>query len=260
MSDENNESASEIEVKARDMGWVPQDEYHGAKPWRTAEEFVERANTVAPLQASRIEYLERRLARQEEQFKQQMGAQREVFESQIKELKAARKEAIQLGDADEVDKLDERIEVLKARTAETHEPPVQIAPELQAWAERNAHWVDKTDTEEHIEMTQAAIDIGRAIQKAQPSITPRELVVELDRRLKRIYGDAMSAGGRSAAPESDSSRRASQGTGKDDTRIEVDGTMRSYRDLPKAAQEVCDRLISQGKIKDRKQYVQYYQW
>lgn len=70
MTVENNEGPSEaLQNEARDMGWVPQDEWKGnPDEWRDAEEFVERGRSILPIVQATNKRLQSKLLTQDERI------------------------------------------------------------------------------------------------------------------------------------------------------------------------------------------------
>lgn len=244
------------EERARNLGWVPQEEFRGdPSRWISAESFLERGEHIMPILKANNERLQQEVAGlrgQISQFQTAINEGREAIEELKKfhtedtekkvqlarknllaELKAAKKE----GDTDrEVDLQGELSELDAAlreeRTPATAQPaprqqPV-IDPEFISWEAANPWFgVDKKRT---ALMTAAAEElradpknnglIGRRFYEAASQEASR-ILDGGSRRTTKVEGGGASGGGSSAGGEG-----------------------RSYADLPADAKEVCERQAS----------------
>lgn len=160
----------EMEDKARDMGWVPQNEWRGSPDvWRPADQFVKRGEEVLPIIRSNLERERRKnhdleakmtdLPKQIEQqyadrFKRLEGMTRIALDKQRESMwgqfEAKKREAVEAGDTQGYDRLNtEQRKALAEFHADTEaEEPAraepakpttqsQAPPEVQAWVEEN---------------------------------------------------------------------------------------------------------------------------
>ena len=259
---DNISEPSEVEKKAASLGWRP-DKYAEDDPrYKTAEQFMAKANADAPLLKARVDRQERELAEMRKLHRQQMESQRIMFEAQVKELKERRREAIQTGDADAVDKLDAQIDQTNERIREVKVPEVQEnpaqSPEWQAFADRHAHWLDKDQ-----EVTQDAIQIANRLRTKQASEgwTEKEFIVHLERRLRDLHGDRLEP----KKPQADVDTPIRRGTQTPNSVMTAKGR-KSFRDLPAegvAAYEYAKKLGAFRGMTDadaQKFYVENYIW
>ena len=258
-------SENSVEAKARDLGWKPQEEFKGPpEKWRSAEEFMHRADTAAPLLKGRVDRLERQLASQQQFHEQQMAMQKAVYESQMQELKGQRREAIELGDVETTEALDSRIDDIRDKMREVPEPikQPQISPELQAFADRHSHWLDKD-----AEITADAVAIGASLRQRQQSEgwTEKEFIVHLERRLRDLHGDRLEPKRDRSAVEG-GTRGAPRGVKAPEGTVMTNKGPKSYRDLPPEAKEACEDMIGTKMFKGmtpeqaRTFYVKNYIW
>ena len=226
--DEQSEGSA-VEVEARSMGWVPQDEFRGPKDqWRDATEFVERGKNVLPIvnsllkkEREKTSKLETKFAKSEAEWKDRFGRlekmstaaldrQREQLMAQFADKKEA---AVERGDmeayrtAEKAEKkalsdLDEKVEakdqreVLPEGVRETLESWVVDNqwfvkdPEANAWA--NAYHVKLLDKEPGL-----TLEENLAKVRSQAKVKFPELfgVDDKAKRGSRVEGGSRNGGG-----------------------------------------------------------------
>jgi len=162
----------DYEAEARDMGWVPEEEFKGDKKpakFLDAKEFVERGETVLPFVQRENRRLKERLDTVEKSFDDRVKKLTKAAEMSLKSmqdqharelaaLQDKREKAVEAGNVAEFRKLDKQI-ADHAAAAPTIEDVAE--PEAPAAVEDNAaveaEWVAKNDWYEKDEaMTQYA--------------------------------------------------------------------------------------------------------
>ena len=135
-----------VETAAREQGWKPKEEYTG-KPgtWRDAKEFLDRAPLYEKIKAQSTELkgIKKTVDAMAKHFTANVN---HAVAERIAALKVERREAIEGGDVDRVEKLDKAIEEQKTVRADIPTAP-EIAPEVSAWVKDNP-WYTK-DQELH---------------------------------------------------------------------------------------------------------------
>lgn len=143
-----------VEVKARELGWRPLEEYDGPEEkWVDAGEFVSRQPLFEKIDSLKTELWKSKQEHQKEfnQIKQHFNEMKEVeFKRALEYLKAQKSEAIESGDSKLVVEIDDRIDELKdQRAAEkiNQVPQEQKGPnpEFVAWAEKNSWYAQDTE-------------------------------------------------------------------------------------------------------------------
>lgn len=132
------EDTRDYEAEAREMGWVPESEWRGdKKPPRflTAEEFVERGQTVIPILRKQLagkdeeiakiradfETRAQRLERMSEETQRRQKAQ---HEAEIASLRQVMRKAAETGDMDEYDRVSQQLDTaIKSAPAEIDDTP-----------------------------------------------------------------------------------------------------------------------------------------
>ncbi len=263
----------ETENEARDMGWVPKEEWRGsADAWRPADEFVKRGKEVLPIIRSNLERERRKtheleakiadLPKQIEQsyadrFKRLEGMTRVALANQRdrmwSEFEAKKREAVEAGDAQAYDRhtaeqrkvlsdFQPEAEVEEAIRAEAPKkpesaPPTQAPPEVQAWVAEN-RWFNSDPA-----LTAFATKEHGKLLKAMPGLSIEENLRRTLEATKQKFPEefGLSASNGHAppaqphAPSVEGGGRQSQGVGK----------TRGWNDLPPEAKTSGDKFIRQ---------------
>jgi hypothetical protein len=265
----------EVEEQARQLGWVPQEEFQGDPArWRSAEEYVARGESLLPLLKADKRKLEEDLhgikgeltsTKQAltdaleaiEAFKEfANGSAKKDFEVAVNSLQEQVIAAREAGDVRAELKAEEALRklgteapvVLKKTIAATPPPPAPAreTPEFQAWKAKNSDWleVDKPKTAYAASMA-AFVRATTSLEGAEFFERVTELTEE--KFAKREPVD------RTGAPNN---RGGSTGA-------------KNYANLPADAKAACDRqgtkLVGPGRAYKtdaewRAAYVSRYDW
>ncbi|MDE2022551.1 MAG: hypothetical protein KGI71_06610 [Patescibacteria group bacterium] len=273
IEDEDFGGATEADIRfARDNGWTPKANWRGdPEKYENAKDFANRARGINAL-------LQRKLSKYESDLEQiradvrtmtegARAGQLKNIEAKIVETRARRVDAINNGDGKGVDDAErelgelnqQRIALTTPDTRASVAPAAPTAPAAaplspkdqaasEAWMERNP-WIE-TDKR----LARLAFPITQEIRQERPDlIGPGKVGVfleELERRVKEEYPEYFPAERpRSRTTESTAPRNVA-GASK----------QRTFANLPKEAQEACDRLIERGIVRKREDYVKNYQW
>jgi len=278
MSEENVAETSgqetqepQYESEARAQGWVAKEEFRGSEnDWVDAETFVRRGKEIMPILRKNNEKLlkelneakkaaeeARQAAREFKEFqKDQFERKSKDLESQLEQLKQAKREAINLGEGDRAVAIDdamdqlkeERIiakeELKKAEEAAKAPPPVTQDPSLNEWIDRNK-WFG-----EDRRLTALANSLGVEIRNENPNLIGQAFLDKLDQELAETlpekFGKKRTPNPMEGAPDGTSRPSASKGK-------------KSYDNLPAEAKAACDRFVKQ-KLMTKEQYVADYDW
>lgn len=149
LSSQDTTSERDYEAEAREQGWRPKEEWTG-KPenWKSAKVYVEHGDTAAKI--AKIERsFEERLGKMEKVHGKTVEQLQRQHAKEIAELKDARRQAIKDGDADKVEKLDDKIDKLKAdgpEVSDANETPEQKADRIKAaWLKENSWYENDED-------------------------------------------------------------------------------------------------------------------
>jgi len=177
---------TEIEQKAMDSGWVPEDEWEGDKSqWRPAKEFLDRGELFHKIddQNRNIKELKRAL----DDMKRHHNSVRETeYARALQSLKDQKKTALEEGDADSVVRIDDQIDLVRDEQTKLKQTNVteehgssEPAPEFVAWTARNTWY--KNDTN----MQTWADGIGRNLAAA--GMKPDNVLKEIEKQVKDVF-------------------------------------------------------------------------
>lgn len=255
--------AADVEVRARAMGWVPQEEFRGAEDrWVDAETFVRRGEEILPILRENNKSLQTKLSAQERELAELRAAHdttlasiEELKKHSIEETRAAvartrksvlaeLKEAKRDADVDREVELEERLRELDRAAAPApapapapKAPPKEadpaLAPDFVAWRAANP-WYGADP-----EKTAVAEAMAMALRREGNTSVGKAFFDLVSERMDRLYGEGKR---RSTKVEGGG---ASGGNG-------AAGGGRGYSDLPSDAKAVCDRqatsFVGQGKL------------
>lgn len=281
-------STSEVETRARTMGWRPREEFiaegRPEKNWVDAETYVERGDNTLPLLQANNKKLSGKvteLERQTQQLTAQLASASEAIEA-LKDLRTTLnvdrakqqkveildqiKEAKTSGDVDTEVALTDKLSEVNAALKEAAKPEVktkpadsapQLTPETQEWADRNPWFGNGPDSDAG--KTGYAMGLAKEWVAAGKRTGTKEFFDHVDAKISEIFDP--NRGRREAGSKVDStsnSERTDGGT-----------TGKTFADLPREAKEAFEKnvkkLVGPGKVyKDRaalqKIYVEQYDW
>ncbi len=256
MADEQTQTP-EVETKARNLGWVPKEEFRGDESrWVDAEEFVTRGEQMMPLLRKNNERLQNDLSTLSGKFEetnkllqasQEAIAELKKFhtEDTARQVEKARKELRkQLIEARKEDDVELQVEIEEQldeiRQVQATPPPKptpaptaapvagapQVDPEFVAWQRDNDWWLkDRRRTA----LTVAEAEELRADPK-NAGLKGRAFYEEAAKRADAVLN-----------PRSTTSKVE---TGTPSTSGGGGSKKRSYADLPADAKEVCSQQAS----------------
>lgn len=185
---ENNEQVDTIEDKAREMGWKPQDEYEGdEEKWVSADIFVARKplfDKIEQEKRSRIS-MERQLAETNKALKELGEHNKKIaevaYQRAVKELRSAKREALQEGEHVLAEEIQERIDDLKPEVV----PEVPVynpnKVKLDAWVAENKWYAD------NIEMRNVADGIANTAIAQGKQID--EVLELINTKMRKMYAE-----------------------------------------------------------------------
>jgi len=183
-----------VEVKAREMGWVPKEEYNGDETnWLDAGEFVRRQPLFEKIEKQNKEL--REIKRTVAQFAQHHAKVREAeYQRALAELQEKKVAAFEEGDARAIVKIDDAIRVTeKAQEqflAEQQAQAVQetqqvVHPEFEAWTNRNPWYTTDRAMKAYADAVGADIAVTFKPDGTKP--TPAEVLKEVEKRVKENF-------------------------------------------------------------------------
>jgi hypothetical protein len=176
----------EIE-RARKAGWRPKEEYNGnPADWKDYNEFNAVGDRIVSNLHNRIDTLTQQNDKQREAINKLIRSQgavaKQAYEKALEELKAQRKEAIQFGDVEIVDELDEKIGVTKQQLEDIDidEDEAEKQPEIddavKQFMEEEKNWFNQNNPD----MVEFAINI----ESVERKLAPKDSSEAIMRRVK----------------------------------------------------------------------------
>lgn len=210
--DTNNE---QLEIEAREMGWVPQDEWNGnPDEWRDAQEFVERGKNILPIVRAHNKQLRqdlltsnKELATLKETLKntqRAVEALRKNYDADTKrqveqarqELKQQIRQAREIGDVDTEFDLQDKLDELRQSESQSQEdhgvdnptPSQQeIPPEVTSWQAEHS-WFGDQSTLENVQRTQSMIWVMNQMRQRGDTTTGTKFLDNALTELERMEG------------------------------------------------------------------------
>ena len=177
------------EIRARESGWVPQEEWAGdPEKWRPAKEFNERGELFGKIDNLGKELKETRKALKMLQEHHSKVKETE-FNRAVTELKGLQKKHLEEGNSDEYLKTTELLTDLKAEQKarevlgqqQAEQAKNQVDPRFIAWQEQN-QWYLKDP-----EMKQFADTLGLGYAQANPGMEPDVVLEYVSKQIKKTF-------------------------------------------------------------------------
>lgn len=254
MAEENKEQVEQkapeqkeltpVELKAKEQGWVPQEEWDGdPDQWRPAKEFLDRGELFKKIDDQSRTIKEFRKALVDLQKHNAKIAEVE-YKRAYETLKQQKKEALLEGDADAVIDIDERMDLVRDAQKEAQKAPQvpaeiqeQIHPVFNAWKERNS-WYDTNRA-----MRALADRVGAEAAARGASVT--DVLAIVDREVRKEFAEKFTNPNRAKAPGVEGSTNKSNS--KNDTFELTDVERRAMDRFVKLGALTKDEYIAQLK-------------
>jgi hypothetical protein len=189
--------------------------------------------------------------------KQQFERKTKDLESQLEQLKQAKRDAITQGDGDRAIAIDDAMDAIKEERLEAKQdlkaaeekakevPQVTADPSLNEWMDRN-DWFGK-DTR----LTGVANGLGVELRREFPNLQGKAFLDKLDEELAAML------------PEKFGKKRPVQnpmeGSPNGTARPSASSGKKTYANLPADAKAACDKYVKQG-LMTKEAYVAEYEW
>lgn len=276
MSEEGQDAqAPDVEERAREVGWVPKEEWKG-KPdyWKPAEEWLERApKTYIPKLEKQIGKLEGQLAKQEADFagriqrleattsrrlKQEQERLEREYENRILDAtKMGDTEGVKKALSDQkqaMEKLDDKIEKAEDKQGDKKAP--EVPPELEEWAAENTWFVTPDNPRGNKKLTAYAVAEWDDIEDEMPRASMKAKLGELS---KRMADEFPSKFGKDDGDDDEPQRRGSRVEGGSRNTNGSGSKRQGWSDIPSGDREVAKSMIGDGKLfKDQADYAKAY--
>jgi len=260
MSEDNTVEFTPVELEAKELGWVPKDDFNGnPDDWKDAETFMRRGKEINGFLRKENEKILTKLQQKDAEIaeiratvaefaKYHQETEKRAYERALAELKDAKKVAIEQSDGDRVVEIEEQIESLKEAQKTPTVP--EVKPKEEKPALTQAEWQNWTKENDwygsDAELTELAGDFGEAIKAKNPDLVGLEFLEEVVKKVKKARPDAFQ----------DARAAASAVAGSGESRPSQN-KKKTYNDLPADAKIACDRYVKQ-KLLTREQYVADY--
>jgi len=238
---------SEVEVQAREQGWVPKDEWQGdPAKWRPADIFVDRGELLTKIksQSTEMRELKGMLNHLSEQNRKLYEA---GYQRAIGELANQRDAAIEAGDTRAVRELDTQIRAHEKALDETSKPTV-VADSRKVAEENYKAFLTRNKWYEQDEAMQDWAN-GRAVRfkNANPNAQDTEVYEHLEEEARKKYPDKFK---RVGAPSPDGKGdRAGGSPPKKDGGGDFEKLLAS---LPEDQASIARNLVKRGYVTKEK--------
>lgn len=228
---------------AKEMGWVPKDQFSGPESdWKDPETFIRAGRDI-----------QRETSRELKSVRQQLDAiartNASIVEQQVSErvaeLTAAHAKAVEDGDPQTAFRISNDIVTLQSKVSQ---PAPQASPEAQAFAERNATWFNQPG---HEFATARAIEICNTLAGQGYNDHGTQLRIaeqRLRQEMPELFGGAGARNGKPAAAVNSPASRTSGASSRP----------KGFPDMPKAAQDIALDMERRGVIKSKDDYAKKY--
>lgn len=244
----------DYESIAREQGWVPEDEWEGAPDqWKTAEKFVEDGKNILPLVQKRLEKAEGRIeqlnstnAELKQFFDKALDKQKRANAELRKELERQRVRAVTEGDGQAFQEAEDQLRQLDQEDSAVQQNP-ELPPGGQEWLDAN-EWYATPDRAGDSDLTAFADGVAERIRAE--GYTGKAYFNEITRRTQAAFPQKFGQ-----------SRRSAPSVETDGEPKEVsDPKARSFKNLPREAQEQCKRFEKTIPNFSRDTYLENYDW
>jgi hypothetical protein len=234
---------TEIEKLAMEIGWNPDFEGEGAK---TAEEYIKNSREIQDTmrdlmrkQTTTISELKSGIDAINKHNQNVYKAEVANLQAKITQLKAEKRDAIEEGDVEKVEQIDNQIDGINQipATPAAQPAPTQPDPEFVKWHKQNTWY--QTDPE----MTAVADEIYEKLPKSLPT---SRVFKKINEQMSELYPDVIKP---KAPPAVPSVEGAGQVRGK------TKKTKYTPKDLSHEQMTMAKQFLEMGAVKDIQEYV-----
>jgi len=184
---------SPVETSARELGWVPKEEYEGDETrWLDAGEFVRRQPLFEKIEKQNRELKE--IKRTVAQFAQHHAKVRETeYQRAIANLEAQKVAAFEDGDAKQVVKIDSELRVVEKakdqfvaeQTGQAQREAQSVHPEFEAWTNRNPWYTSDRAMRAYADAL--GTDIAQRGRPDGSNLTPEEVLKQVEKKVREEF-------------------------------------------------------------------------
>lgn len=184
-----------VETRARELGWVPKEEYSGDETnWLDAGEFVRRQPLFEKIEKQNRELKE--IKRTMAKFAEHHAKVREAeYQRAIEDLKAKKVAAFEDGDAKAIVKIDDELATVQRakdqfvaeQAQQIQEEAATIHPEFAAWTNRNPWYATNPEMKAYADAL--GVKIAQTFKPDGSRYEPNEVLKEVEKRVKSTFKD-----------------------------------------------------------------------
>lgn len=244
---------SDTELEAMKHGWRPPEEFDEEdenKRFVSAEEFLDRQKFF-----DEIKDLKKKTKKQDEVINalkdhNQMISKR-MYDQAMQDLKSQKKEAIEDGDGDKVNELDDEIQNLNEEY--NSQPSVESQDEdpfveyFNDWVQENTWYNQDEDLKEYADA------IGRRYVRNNPNAEPSEVFSEVENKIKSQFPEKF---GMEKKKKPERTVQSTDRTAK--SKVASKNKKKTIDDLPEEVQSIANTLIRTGTISEEDYIAQYF--
>lgn len=243
---------NKIETIAKEMGWVSEEDFNGDKSdYVDAETYIRRGRDIQDNMRKSLKEQRQQLNDMSESIEALKSHNEKVYKAAVSKLKlelttlkAQKKEAIEDGNVNKVNEIDEQIDFVKG-SIDTKEPEKskkgdekpELTSEFKVWLGKNP-WYETDD-----EMATVADNIAREYK----GISFQRLEKLVDKKIKEAFPDKFSS--TNTTKQTNAVNRV-EGSSRRQA-----GTKFTEADLSESQRTIMNQFVRQG-IMTKKQYIE----
>jgi len=242
-----------IEALAREMGWTPKEDFKGDDAdFVDAETYIRRGRDIQESMRKSLKEQKQQLAAMSNSLAELKSHNEKVYKAEIARLKkeltslkTQKKEAIEEGDVDRVNDIDEQIDVIKEsissekeEPATTNQPPEN--PEFNEWLKNNQWYLEDDEMARYAD----------SIAATHRGISFKRIAKLVDKSIREVFPDKF--------PDKQKTK-ANTNTTTTTTRVEGSTRQRpsgrfTEADLTPEQKSIMNQFVRQG-IMTKEEYI-----
>jgi hypothetical protein len=192
--EEQQEVNTEVEDKARVMGWKPKEEYKGdPNRWTDAETFVKVGEERIPVMKENYRKLEDKFKNLEDKLTATQEFQKESskrqYERAMKDLQEQQRQAVEEADTETFDKIEKQKEQIEVDYSPKESTQSQKPREVAEWESRNTWYQNPTLADKAVKLEQRIMEEEAYKQSQDPFYQPMQLGERLNEVTRRVQAD-----------------------------------------------------------------------
>lgn len=256
--EEQGSADPQIEKEAKIFGWVPKEQFRGnEEDWVDADTFVKRGKEINPILRKNNEILMKKLEELEQRFQQReitiqqfskyhAETEKRAYEKAISDLKAEKKDALNMGDTDRVVEIDDAIDELKNSQRNIVAPTIPTQQEIPPPDPAFISWVNENSWySQDKRLNKFANAIGQEVREENPYLFGVNFLEEVKRRVVEEFPHKFEKQSKHNPVESTTG--GVRKTGK-----------KTARDLPAEDRKVMEQFVKEGLLTEEQYLKEYF--